>query len=119
MAGKMVRDGRMSIGQAFKRRGRAVVPPLIFLSLVAYFAWNATHGDRGLLAQAKRRQELNVARIDLKKAQSDLRGWEHRVDGLRDRSLELDALDGRARAMLNLVAPGDLVVPLPTAPKAP
>ena len=101
----------MSVGHEIRRRLKAAVPPVIFLLLVAYFVWNATQGDRGLRAYAGRLQDLKVAQADLARAQAELGGWQRRVNSLRTDQLDPDALDERARAMLNLSDPSDIVVP--------
>ena len=38
----------MSFGRAVKRKVKAALPPLFFLSLVGYFGWNADQGEHGL-----------------------------------------------------------------------
>jgi cell division protein FtsB len=103
------------MGRALKRRAKAAIAPAIFLSLVAYFGWNATHGDRGLMAYAQRQGLLKQAQADLAQAQADKDAWERRVAGLRGNHVDPDTLDERARAMLNLADPADVVVPY--APK--
>ena len=47
------------------------------------------------------------------RAQAEQAAWEQRVSGLRGNHLELDTLDERARAMLNLAQPDEIVVPYP------
>ena len=94
-----------------KRRAKAVLPPLLFRTLVAYCAWNATNGDRGLVAYAHRQQLLKQAQADLARAEAERAAWERRVAGLRSNHLDRDTLDERARAMLNLADPNDIVVP--------
>ena len=51
-----------------------------------------------------------IADQDAAKAERD--GWETRVAGLRARHLDPDTLDERARAMLNLAEPSDVIVKL-------
>jgi len=46
----------MSLTREIKRRVRIAVPPVIFLSITGYFGWNATQGDRGLVAYAHRKE---------------------------------------------------------------
>jgi cell division protein FtsB len=101
----------MESGREIKRRIKAVVAPLIFLSLVGYFGWNAVQGDRGLMAYAQRKELLAEAQQDQAKAQAELEAWERRVRGLRSRNIDADALDERARAMLNLADPSEIIVP--------
>jgi cell division protein FtsB len=103
----------MSFARAVKRKVRAAIPPLIFLSLVGYFCWSATQGDRGLKTYALRQQQLKEAQADLASAQAEQQNWEHRVLSLRSAHLDTDTLDERARAMLNLADPTEVVVPYP------
>jgi cell division protein FtsB len=101
----------MGFGRALKRKARAAIAPVVFLSLVGYFGWNATHGDRGLMAFAQRQVLLKQAQDELAQATADRDAWERRVSGLRSNHIDPDTLDERARAMLNLADPADIVVP--------
>jgi cell division protein FtsB len=107
----------MSVLQGLKRRAKAAIPPLVFLALVGYFLWQATQGQHGLDAYAQRQQDLQAAQADLARAQAEVAGWERRVDGLHTTHLDPDALDERARAMLNLSDPSDIIVPYPNGQK--
>ncbi len=98
-------------GRSLQNGLRAMILPAIFMSLVAYFLWNATQGDRGLQAYALRQEQLRSVRADLAKAQAEQAGWERRVSELRSQRLDPDMLDERARAMLNLADPADVVMP--------
>jgi cell division protein FtsB len=100
----------MGFGRALRRQARAAAAPSVFLLLVAYFLWNATHGDRGLEAFAQRQRDLQAALAQQALAETELAIWERRVAGLRSR-IDADALDERARAMLNLSDPRDVIVP--------
>ena len=102
----------MSFGRAIKRRAKAAVPPLVFLLLVGYFLWSATQGPRGLAANTQRNLDIVNARAELAQAARDLGAVERRVAALRGNRLDTDALDERARAMLSLSEPGDVIVPL-------
>jgi cell division protein FtsB len=97
----------------WKRRSRGAVAPLVFLALTAYFALNAIEGPHGLLAYAKDQATLAAARQQLKEVASVRSRWETEVAALRTDHLDADALDERARAMLNLVNPADIVVMYP------
>ncbi len=101
----------MSFIRETKRRAKALIAPAVFVALTGYFGWNATRGNRGLEAYALRQGQLRAADADLAKVQVEQRGWERRVAALRTKRLDLDALDERARAMLNLAEPTDIVVP--------
>jgi cell division protein FtsB len=100
----------MSFGRAVKRQAKAAVPPLVFLLLVAYFLWNATQGERGLKAYAQRQTDMVNAQAELDRTTEDLHAWERRVGSLRNNHLDLDALDERVRAMLNLSDPNDVII---------
>jgi cell division protein FtsB len=100
----------MGFWRGVKRRMRLAVPPLVFLALAGYFAWSATQGDRGLVAYAQREQDLKAAQDLLARNEAERTAWERRVAGLRTSRLDPDALDERARAMLNMADPADVVV---------
>jgi cell division protein FtsB len=107
----------MAFIPALRRKLRAATPPIIFLGLVGYFAWNATQGNLGLDAYAQRQNDLAAAQASLARALAEQETWERRVASLRANHLDADALDERARAMLNLANPNDIVMPYPHAEK--
>jgi len=91
----------------------AAVPPVIFLAITGYFAWNAVHGARGLQAQALQRAELAKAQADLDVVDAQRKVWEAKVAALSGPAIAPDMLDEQARKMLNDADPSDLVVDLP------
>ncbi len=101
----------MRFGRAIKRLVRTALPPVFFLSLVAYFVWNTGQGAHGRRIYGERLQLLAEAQADHLAAVSEQSAWSQRVSGLRDRGLDRDTLDERARAMLNLANSDDIVVP--------
>ena len=107
----------MNIARAAQRVAQAMVPPMVFLSLTGYFAWNATRGDHGLRAYAMRQHQLVTAKAGLAAAEAERDAWEIRAAGLRANHIDPDTLDERARAMLNLADPNDVVVPYGQANK--
>jgi cell division protein FtsB len=100
----------MSFGRELKRRAKLAIAPAVFLSITAYFGWSVTQGEHGLVAFAQRQTLLRQVQADQAGAQQDHDMWEHRVVGLRSNHLNPDTLDERARAMLNLADPTDVVV---------
>jgi cell division protein FtsB len=102
----------MSFGRELKRRTRLMLAPAIFLAITGYFGWNATQGAHGLVAYAQRQQLLKQVLADKQAAQTERDGWETRVSGLRASHLDPDTLDERARAMLNLADPNEVIVKL-------
>jgi cell division protein FtsB len=93
-----------------KRALRAMAAPVVFLAITGYFGWNATQGNRGLVAQSYSQELLRQAEAANVTARADRDGWDRRVGGLHSNRLNPDTLDERARAMLNLADPTDVVV---------
>ncbi len=102
----------MSFNEELKRRSQVMTMPVIFLAITTYFSWNATQGDRGLVAYTQRQLLLHEVVADQTAAKAERDGWEVRVAGLRARHLNPDTLDERARAMLNLSDPDEVIVKL-------
>jgi cell division protein FtsB len=100
----------MGFGRWLKRFLGSIIAPTLFLALVLYFGWNATQGDRGLQSYALRQAQLKSVQADLKRIEAERDVLERRVAGLRLQRLDPDALDERARAMLNVADPADVVV---------
>jgi cell division protein FtsB len=101
----------MTLIRTLKRSLRLVIAPSLFLSVTAYFAWSVTQGDRGSYAYAQAQERLVQAKAELARTEGERDIWERRVAGLRNSRLDPDTLDERARAMLNVANPGDIVVP--------
>ena len=89
---------------------RAAAAPMVFLGLVGYFGWNATHGERGSQAFAVRQEQLRSVQAELARVSAERDMLARRVAGLRTPRLDLDTLDERARAMLNMADPADIVM---------
>ena len=100
----------MSIGREIKRRVKAIIPSLLLLAVAGYFGWSATQGDRGLKAYAHQQDQLRLAQAELTRINAEVDGWDRRVAALRPTRLDPDALDERARAILNVADPADIIV---------
>lgn len=100
----------MSFRRELKRRGQMALPPTFFLVITAYFAWNAAQGDRGLVAFAHRQALVHQVVSEQAAAKAERDEWKTRVESLRPSHLNPDTLDERARAMLNLADPSDIIV---------
>ena len=101
----------MSLGRALKRRTTSALSPALFLSLVAYFTWNANHGEHGLKSYSEQLQLLSQAQAGQTAAIAEQAAWTRRITGLRDQAIDADTLDERSRAMLNLAGSSDIVIP--------
>ncbi len=100
-----------------KRRLKAATAPLLLLSVAAFFGWNATQGNHGLVAYAQRQVMLAQVQADNAAARSERDAWLRRIAGLQASHLDPDLLDERARAMLNYADPRDVVVLYPQTDK--
>jgi len=96
------------------RRRRAIVTALVLYAFAAlyigYFGVNAFTGRHGLRAQ----QDLDQQLASMQKELSDLKAehalWERRVTLLRSDGIDPDMLDERARALIGLADPHDLIL---------
>jgi cell division protein FtsB len=93
-----------------KRAIRAATLPCAFLGVAVYFTNSAVQGDRGLRMAAQRQDVLLARQAELVRAEAERDNWERRVGALRSNRLDRDMLDERARAMLNLADPDDVIV---------
>src|SRR6476659_5222119 len=91
---------------------RQVMMPLVGATLMAYFAYHALQGDRGLIAWWNLRHEIEQTDLTLSEVTAERQALERRVSLLRPDSLDRDMLEERARLMLGFVHPRDRVVPL-------
>ena len=91
-------------------RLRSFLFPLLAIGVGGYFVYHLQTGDHGLEARAvleKRKAVLAGELAGLKEVKARL---ERDVALLRPESLDPDMLDERARAILNLAHPDDLIM---------
>jgi cell division protein FtsB len=93
-----------------RRQVKSATVPTLLLGLTAIFAWQATQGDHGLIMRERRVAELAQAEANLAAAKAERDNWERKVAGLTPSHLDKDALDQRARELLNLADPIEIVV---------
>jgi cell division protein FtsB len=102
-------------------RFRAFIFPLVALGVGGYFGYHLQIGEHGLKARADLERRKEVLEGELAGLQEVRQRLERDVALLRPESLDPDMLDERARALLNLAHPDDLVMmkrrePDPTGP---
>ncbi|MGQ9366088.1 FtsB family cell division protein [Azospirillum sp. A39] len=110
------------LARAAKSALRQVIGPAIGACVVGYFVYYAVQGDRGLIALKNLRGEIATAERVLAEVRDERMVMEKRANLLRADNLDLDMLDERARAMLNLSHPNEVVVahrPGPSGAAAP
>jgi len=93
-----------------RRRGKALVGPLLGMALTGYFAYHLVEGDRGLRAWVGLAQELSVAKGTLAAVSAERAELEHRVAHMRADHLDPDLLDTQVRKTLDLVSPDEIVI---------
>ncbi|PWC87821.1 septation ring formation regulator EzrA [Azospirillum sp. TSH100] len=87
--------------------------PALCACVVAYFAYYAVHGDRGLVAMKQIQGEIAQAEGVLNQLRTEREDMERRAQLLRGDGLDRDMLEERARLMLNFSNPRDVIVKLP------
>jgi cell division protein FtsB len=103
----------MLVKRELRRRAHQIVGPLLGMALTGYFAYNLVAGDRGFLAWVRLSRQLAVERTTLEQVRAERAALDLKVANLRPEHIDPDLLDERARAVLNLVAPGEVVVMRP------
>jgi len=93
-----------------RRQLKSAAIPTFLLSLTAIFAWQASQGAHGLIMRERRKAELAQAEANLAAAKAERDMWQRKVAGLTPSHLDRDALDQRARELLNLAEPNEIVV---------
>jgi cell division protein FtsB len=95
-------------------RFRSLLAPVLFAVVFAYFGYHLMNGDRGVLALLQLRQEVARAEATLAETRATHDIWERRVAVLRNQSLDPDMVEERARALLHVAWPDDIIVFTPT-----
>ena len=83
---------------------------IIILGVLAYFAFFAINGDRGLFKYFYLKQEIATAKKSAAEYQKQKNSLEEKVKHLSNSSLDLDLLEERARIVLNLAADDEFVL---------
>ena len=106
----MVTESLKAFSREFKRQVKSAAMPAFLLTLTGIFAWQATQGDHGLIMRERRKTQLAQAEANLAAAKAERDTWDRKVAGLTPSHLDKDALDQRARELLNLADPNEVVV---------
>lgn len=93
---------------AFKR----IIPSFFLAVMIAYFGYHAFTGEQGVLNWIVVETEITAVEAELERARTQRQSLEVVAGRLRSDSLDLDYVDERARAILNVAHPDDFVVRL-------
>ena len=106
--------GSFSRAMVSHRRRRAILTGIAMYAFAAlyigYFGVNAFTGRHGLRAQQDLDQQLASMQHELAGLKAERALWERRVSLLRSDRIDPDMLDERARALLGLADPRDLIL---------
>lgn len=83
---------------------------LFVVFLFFYFAYFTINGDRGLLRYIYLNKEISHAQKTFEEFHSQKLALESKVKMLSSSSLDVDMLEERARAVLNYVGDGEVIV---------
>jgi cell division protein FtsB len=100
----------MTLLEALRRRAVKAIWPGLSVGAIIYFGYHAVHGERGLVRAAQLAQELERAKVAAQEVAAERERWTARVQLLRSDSLDPDLLDERARFVLGLTAPDEVVL---------
>ena len=107
----------MALLAELRQRARHTAGPLLVACIVTYLGYHAIQGQRGIVAWLQLGQQIEQTRAALAVSRAEERWLAHRVALLRPDGLDPDMLDERARAVLNLAHPDDLVFFTPPVPR--
>ena len=91
-------------------RAKVVFPAAIFIMVIGYFLYHSIQGDKGIYSYIKLKHQLTLARAALNETHLNKKALEIKVRGLRHTSLDLDLLEERAGAALNVMRNDDLLL---------
>ena len=99
-----------------RKRLRGVLTALglyvVAAALIGYFWFHAFSGQRGLHAKHEIDQQLQELTAELDRLKVEKGQWERKVALLRSDGIDPDMLDERARALLNVAHPNEVVMML-------
>ena len=93
-----------------RKRARHIIVPVFAAAIAGYFLYHTVQGERGAFAYAKLSEQVREAEIRLAGIKSRRETLETDVRLLRPDSLDLDLLEERARAVLNLIDDDDILI---------
>ena len=96
--------------ETISNRVRPLTGPLMVACILAYFGFHAIQGERGILTWLQLSHRIERTQQALAASRAEESRLEMRVALLRRDNLDPDMLDERARIVLNLARPGELVI---------
>ena len=103
----------MSLLRDIRPRVRRVAPQVLAAAIVAYFAYHAVHGGKGIKAWIRLSDDLASAKAEQATLVARRQELEARVNLLRREHLAPDMLKERALSILNYGHPEEFIILLP------
>jgi cell division protein FtsB len=100
----------MDIARFLRRQLKSIIAPTIGFSLSLYFGYHLIEGERGLIAWVRLTEQIRTAKLNAEQIRAEREAQDRRVSLMRSEHLDPDLLDEQARAALNLVGPGEIVI---------
>jgi len=100
----------MDIARLLRRQLKSIVAPSIGFGLSLYFGYHLIEGERGLIAWVRLTGQIRAAKQTAEQIHAEREAQDRRVSLMRSEHLDPDLLDEQARAALNLVGPGEIVI---------
>jgi len=100
----------MTLTYEIRKRLKSSAAPILGLLAISYFSYHLIEGDRGLFAYLKLQQEVQKETAQLRLTEIEKTKLEKRIKLLDPENLDLDMLDERARDVLGLSGPDELVI---------
>ena len=100
----------MGAALEIKRRSRPMMVPIVGTLFVCYFLVHAFHGDRGIIAWMHLHKQVVAAEQTFSSTRRVRGDFQRRISLLKSEHLDADMLDERARVMVGLVRPDEIIV---------
>lgn len=100
----------MDLLYRLRRHLRSGILPAACVLFIAYFGYHAVQGERGLSAFARLERELVQVESQYREARTVRQRLEQRVALLHPSHIDADMLDERARVVLGVAHPDDVVI---------
>ncbi len=102
--------GVMPLNDGRKGRFRQILVLLTCCALTAYFVYHAIEGRHGLEARSHLERRAAALTGEMSRLEAIRSALERDIALLRESTLDRDMLDERARDLLNLIAPDDVLI---------
>ncbi len=100
----------MGLLDEIRLRARHIVGPVLCLVLVGYFAYHLVNGERGFIALLQLDQQIQEAKANAAILAKERTEVESRVALMRPDQLDPDMLEERARLMLSVGHPDEVMI---------